>query len=303
MAKIWIIIATHNGMKWIPRCLESTKPYPVIIVDNNSVDGTVSFIKENHPNTTLLEQKKNLGFGQANNIGISYALEKGADYVFLLNQDAYLQLNCIEELLEVHKENLEVGVLSPVHLNGKGRELDSNFLKYLNRYKVINFLLSDGLRRNLKTLYNIGFINAAAWLIPRKIIEVVGGFDPLFFHYGEDRNYCQRLAYHGYSVAIAPGAFIFHDREDRAKKQSSLYSKSYYEEFERYIKVDFGDINQENFEERYNRKIQYHQNKQLKNLLFLRFREAKDSQIKRKILIEIKPELLKSRTKNVRKIN
>ena len=300
---VYIIIVTYNGMEWLPKCLNSTIPYPVIIVDNNSTDGIVSFVKEKYPSIVLLKQKKNLGFGQANNIGISYALNEGADYVFLLNQDTYLQSNCIKKLVKVHNQNELIGVLSPIHLNGKGKELDLNFLMYLNRYGVTNSILCDGLTKDFRSIYYIDFVNAAAWLVPRKILEIVGGFDPIFHHYGEDRNYCQRVAYHGYSVAIVPEAIVFHDRQNRKRKQPSLYSRSYYQEFERYLKVDFGNINKENFDERYNEKIRFHKYKHLKNLLLFRFKEARDSLKKRKILVKLKPELLKSRKRNMSKYN
>ena len=98
--KIFIIIATFNGMKWLPKCLKSTMPYSVIVIDNGSTDGTTDYILSNYPNVNILRQKKNIGFGQANNIGISYALKEGADYVFLLNQDAYLQKGSFDKLVQ-----------------------------------------------------------------------------------------------------------------------------------------------------------------------------------------------------------
>jgi len=127
-----IIIVTYNAMPWLFKCLESTKPFSVVVIDNNSTDETVRFIKENYPSITILAQKENLGFGQANNIGMSYALKHGADYVFLLNQDAYLENDTIEKLIEVHRKDENFGVLSPIHLNGKGDRLDQNFSNYLN---------------------------------------------------------------------------------------------------------------------------------------------------------------------------
>lgn len=101
---VYIIIVTFNGMQWLSKCLESTIPYPVIIVDNDSTDGTVDYIKKHYSEVKLFVNKENLGFGQANNIGISYALQHGAGYVFLLNQDAYLQKSAIGKLIETHKK-------------------------------------------------------------------------------------------------------------------------------------------------------------------------------------------------------
>src|SRR5690606_28048723 len=89
---IYTVIVTYNGMKWIGDCLESLCQSSilsnVIIVDNNSEDNTVGYLKEKFPEAVILPQNQNLGFGKANNLGISYALENGADFVFLFNQDA-----------------------------------------------------------------------------------------------------------------------------------------------------------------------------------------------------------------------
>src|SRR5690554_3758500 len=97
--EVIIIIVTYNGMSWLKKCLDSCGDYQVLVVDNASSDETVPFLKTHYPQITLHSQKINLGFGQANNLGISYALKQGADYVFLLNQDAYLQEGCLEILI------------------------------------------------------------------------------------------------------------------------------------------------------------------------------------------------------------
>ena len=63
----------------------------------------------------------------------------------------------------------------------------------------------------LKDVYETKYVNAAAWLIPRNVLTKVGGFDPLFFHYGEDDNYLNRVIYHGFKVGICPHSRIVHD--------------------------------------------------------------------------------------------
>ena len=88
--RVFVLIITYNAEKWIEFCLgslkDSTIPITPLIVDNNSNDKTVSLIKEKYPEAIILANNQNLGFGKANNIGIKYAIEKGFDYVFLLNQ-------------------------------------------------------------------------------------------------------------------------------------------------------------------------------------------------------------------------
>jgi len=107
MNVIYVVIVTYNGMQWIDKCLDSlihsSIPLNIIIIDNLSTDGTVDFIKHKYPTVELVETGKNLGFGKANNIGITHAVKQNADYVFLLNQDAWVGLNTIDELVKIHQ--------------------------------------------------------------------------------------------------------------------------------------------------------------------------------------------------------
>ncbi|GGH46030.1 glycosyltransferase [Mangrovimonas yunxiaonensis] len=200
-------------MNWIDQCLKSCGDYPVIVVDNASADDTVGFIEQQFPNVTLLKQDTNLGFGQANNLGVSYALNHGAKQVFLLNQDAYLEETTITQMVEVHKQYPEYGVLSPMHLNGRGDTLDYNFLNYIKRSKTFLtdcFLPQKSTNKN--HLVEIEFVNAALWLISKECLKEVGGFNPYFFLYGEDRDYINRVHYKGFKLGVVLNTFGYHDR-------------------------------------------------------------------------------------------
>ena len=101
-SNIFFVIVTYNAMPWVDRCLESalngTKSAEIVVVDNVSKDNTVEYIKANYPQVHLFPQTENLGFGAANNLGIRYALEQGADFVYLLNEDAWIEKNTLEIL-------------------------------------------------------------------------------------------------------------------------------------------------------------------------------------------------------------
>ncbi len=230
-------------MKWLPKCLKSTMPYSVIVIDNGSTDGTTDYILSNYPNVNILRQKKNIGFGQANNIGISYALKEGADYVFLLNQDAYLQKGSLDKLVQRHKNNKDYGILSPIHLNGTGTRLDVGFSNYVNYAGDIDFYSNYILDNSTKPIYNLPFVNAAGWLVSRECLKNIGGFDPIFFHYGEDVNFCQRVIYHGFKIGIVPDAKIFHDRENRNKKIVINGSEEHFKILERDLKIKLANLN------------------------------------------------------------
>jgi GT2 family glycosyltransferase len=228
---VTIIIVTYNGTPWLDACLQSCIGCPIIIVDNASTDETVCFIEANYPDITLLKQKKNLGFGQANNLGIRYALNQGADHVFLLNQDAYLVNSVLDDLISFQKEQPEYGILSPIHMTGSQKKLDKNFSNYMLRDYNGKFYSDFVLKNDIAPVYQVPFVNAAAWLISRKCLETVGGFDPLFFHYGEDDNYCQRVIYHGFKIGVLPKTYIIHDRESRKVKKINTFSPEYYINF------------------------------------------------------------------------
>lgn len=214
---IFVVIVTWNGMKWIKRCLdalrESTYPVKTVVVDNDSKDETVSFIQNNYPEIHIIESEKNLGFGQANNVGLRYALANDCDYVYLLNQDAYVYPDMFQYLIqEAEKEEnkKKFAIYSPIHINGDRKSLDKHFRNYIK--DISPYIVEDILLSHIKSIYLVGCVPAAGWLLPRKTLDTIGGFDPLFFHYGEDVNYCQRVNFHGYKIGFVPMAKMVHDR-------------------------------------------------------------------------------------------
>ncbi|MDQ0105775.1 GT2 family glycosyltransferase [Chitinophaga terrae (ex Kim and Jung 2007)] len=213
-----VVIVTYNGIKWVDKCLGSIRQsqYPVatIVIDNGSTDGTAEKIAATYPEVKLISPNQNLGFGGANNIGMRTALEEGFDYVFLLNQDAWLENDTIGRLVEVAVANTAFGIVSPIHVNGANTALDLNLSYNMSPDKCPG-LFSDIYYRTLKPIYEIEFVNAAAWLISAACINKVGYFDPIFFLYGEDNNYLQRTKFHGFKIGITPFCQICHDREIR----------------------------------------------------------------------------------------
>ena len=139
------------------------------------------------------------------------ALENKADYIFLLNQDAWVEPNTIEKLIKVSQLKPEFGILSPLHMNGNGSTLDLNFSYYISPGGCPN-LISDIITKNINAIYETRFVNAAAWLLTNKCVTKVGGFDPIFSHYGEDDDYLNRTLFHGLKIGIVPHARIYHDR-------------------------------------------------------------------------------------------
>ncbi|WP_238586945.1 glycosyltransferase family 2 protein [Chryseobacterium sp. Leaf405] len=216
--KIYIIIITYNAMKWAEKCFTSVRhssiPLHCIVIDNGSTDGAQEYIKTHFPEVDFVRSEKNLGFGKANNIGIEKAYKEGADFFYLMNQDAWLYQDSMEKMLKVYNDypqQNEIGIISPMHIDGSENHMDIYMDRYIAQNTEKNRLISDLYMQTLKPYYEVKFINAAHWFIPRNTVETVGGFSPYFFHYGEDNEYVNRIHFHQKKVLLVPSAKAVHD--------------------------------------------------------------------------------------------
>lgn len=242
--KIYAVVVAYNGMQWYDKCFGSLQassvPVHTIVIDNASGDNTVAYIKEQFPDVHIIESKTNLGFAKANNIGIKYAMDNNADYVFLLNQDAWIFEDTINLMLKSVSCKNKIGIISPMHLNGTEDNLDWKFSTNMS-----GDFISDAYLNKLKLSYPIPYSNAAAWLINKQCIQEVGGFDTsLFVHYGEDIDYCHRIHYFGYSFIINTQAKICHDRQFRRNIEEEYKRSVFKRDSDAHRKkLEYGNIN------------------------------------------------------------
>lgn len=201
---VYIIVLVYNGKKWLNNCLKSvlatTYPnYKVLVIDNASSDGSVEYAKAYFPGVQIIENKKNYGFAEGNNIGIKYSLAKGAEYIVLLNQDTKVEPAWVSELIKVAENSAEIGILSPMQYDYEGIELDKNFKIIFDSGKYVNpdFIEADT-------------IIGAAILLKKSLCQKIGMFDPVFFCYHEESDLCRRYKYFGYKIGIAVKSKIFH---------------------------------------------------------------------------------------------
>jgi GT2 family glycosyltransferase len=149
----------------------------------------------------------------------------------------------------------------------------------------------------LPEVYEVPFVNAAGWLLSKKCLETVGGFDPVFFHYGEDDNYCQRVLFHGLKIGVTPQTFLKHDRETRVFKQNQNSENVTLRNQERAIKVKYANINTEDFS-KYNILIKKSNLAAIKSFLRFRFKAIRFYRMEAALLKRIYPEIEKSRLLN-----
>lgn len=217
--RILVIIVTFNGMRWIDRCLtsllESSHKVDVFIIDNGSSDGTQDYIQSHFSMFIFKQSKYNLGFGGANNIGLEYALLNEYDYVYLLNQDAWIFPDTIQQLINISQSHPDYGIISPMQYSGDEIILDSGFQR-----------IFDSSNKTTDEIVEVPFIMAAHWFIPCKFIRKIGGFSPTFFHYGEDNNIIDRIHFHNLKVGVHKNSKGVHDRYNRPiSRDKKIYLK------------------------------------------------------------------------------
>ena len=218
MRRVLVIVVTYNGMHWLDRCLSSVAgDADLYVFDNDSRDGSADFVAEHYPDACLVRNNSNLGFAAGNNAGFKYALQKGYDAVYLLNQDAWLLPGTLERLLDYMDSHPEYGILSPMQMQADGVSYNKAFGRDV---LPVAGKESGGIRE-------VPFVMAAHWLVSRACLEKVGLFASLFSHFGNDDNYCHRVLWHGMHIGIVPSLAVIHDHTERKKTVQQLVYQNY----------------------------------------------------------------------------
>ena len=213
-ASLATIIVTHNCAETMAACLrsldESTVPSPLFVVDNASSDSTTALVRSVAPDTTVLEQRENLGFAGGCNLGIRAAQALHPDYLFFLNPDAFIDPHCIETLLGAMEASPELAVVSPTIFNGSsgdiwyaGADLDLTRGHYDHLTPDEAIVKQSGVTRT-------GRPTGCAMLVRRTVVDEVGYMDPSYFLYWEETEWTLRFKEAGYLVALVPQATATH---------------------------------------------------------------------------------------------
>lgn len=234
MTRVLVIIVSYNGMPWLERCLGSVYPgaktchfAPDLYVwDNDSTDGSADYVAKHFPGAHLVRSAENVGFAKANNMGFQYALDHGYDYIYLLNQDAWLAPGALEALVAAAEAHPDYAVLSPLQYQDGYKAFDSQFAKlYHGSVEGMGFQTSS----EPDKVVEVKRIMAAHWLVPVGALKTVGPFEEEMFPlYGQDDDWCNRVRYHGLKVGVVPGAKAVHDRAQRREPKEKVIRRNYY---------------------------------------------------------------------------
>lgn len=231
MKKISIIILNWNRLQETLVCLESVKSLNIkgyeletVIVDNGSEDGSLLKFKK-LKNIKIISNRSNLGFAGGNNRGIEYALNRGADYVAIVNNDVTLEKNSLNELVKIAQKYPKLGAISPKIYFEKGFEFHKSRYKDSEKGNVIWYAggVLDwnniyGSARGVDEVdveqFNkteeTDFATGACMFLSKEALKKVGFFDSRYFMYYEDTDLSNRLKKHGFNVIYNPKAIVWH---------------------------------------------------------------------------------------------
>ncbi|MEM6432645.1 MAG: glycosyltransferase family 2 protein [Cyanobacteria bacterium P01_D01_bin.115] len=220
--QVSLIIVNYNGLGVIVDCLTSifchlsAPAIEVIVVDNDSQDGSPELIAQKFPQVNLLRQSKNSGFGTANNVGVRQAR---GEYLLLLNSDTLVTANILPVLVAKLTSDAQVGIVGPRLLNPDGsfqlsiaHEIglwgEWRTLQQVKQYRI------PANRSALAAQYDhdqvVDIVVGAAMLMRRSLFEQAGGFDETFFMYFEESDLCQRVRALGYKILYTPAVTVIH---------------------------------------------------------------------------------------------
>ena len=224
------IIVNYNTSSLLRQCIDSIQKYTpvsykIIVVDNNSTDGSPSMVKNAYPYVHLIANKHNSGFPKAVNQGLQAVK---ANYYFILNSDTQLLKNTVANLAQYMAKYPYTGIAAPAQQSQTGQPILSVYqYPTLRREWTRNLFFGDILRYRIRgtTLaqrftepQSVEWVMGAALFVRSECIRDIGYMDEEIFMYGEELDWCYRAAQHGWRIGFVPDALIIHHKSASADK-------------------------------------------------------------------------------------
>lgn len=222
--KVFVVILNFNGKNILLDCLTSVfksdySNLEIVVVDNNSTDESFEKARLSFSRSHFIKNDENIGFSKGNNVGIRYALEKFADYVFVLNNDTILEKTTISSLVKTAQENPLAGIISPLILNADNESVWFAGGKVQWR-KMKNMHLT---KKSSNNIYSSEYLSGCAMFIKKEVFKKVGLFDERFFLYYEDADFSLRAKKAGFGLLIDPVTTIQHLEQSTANDSKNYW--------------------------------------------------------------------------------
>jgi GT2 family glycosyltransferase len=256
MIDLSIIIVNYNVKEFVKNLLSSIDKatrnlkHEVIIVDNNSTDGSVAELKSDFPQHLIIENKENVGFGKANNQALEIAKGK---LLLLINPDTIVREDTFDKLIHFFNSHPEAGMAGCKVLNPDGTLQLACRRSYPTPW--VSFCKAAGLstlfpNSRIFAKYNLTYlpedeinevdaISGAFMMFRKEVYEKIGGFDPQFFMYGEDLDLCYRTQQAGFKVYYVPDTEIIHYKGESTRRSNIDETRIFYDAMHLFVKKHF----------------------------------------------------------------
>jgi GT2 family glycosyltransferase len=233
--KVSIVVVNWNGFDVTRECLASLAAidytnYEVVLVDNGSADGSADKLAAEFPDTIVLRNRENLGFTGGNNVGMRCALERGTDYILLLNNDTVAAPNFLTELISVAESDERIGILNPkIYYFDPPTKLwyaGGVYIPWIGIGTHIGAGKSDHPRYS--KMKDVSFVTGCAFLIKAAVIREIGLLDERFFYTSEDTDWSIRAIRAGYRALYVPASVIWHKQSYDVKRNAGKSFRDYY---------------------------------------------------------------------------
>jgi len=226
MTRLAIIIVSYNSRGELESALHALTDTPpkvthtIVVVDNASTDSTPAYVREHWPSVRLIASESNLGFSQANNLGIR---STSSELVLLANPDTIVTAAAVERLVSIIDRLPEVAIVGPRIVDGRGRP-ELSFGAMISPWAELRQKIlvrgndrgwgpiAELVDRMTRRPRRVDWVSGACLLIRRSDLDEVGGFDPRFFMYAEDVDLCAAVRARGRAVFFAAEPEVVHLR-------------------------------------------------------------------------------------------
>ncbi|MBF8248232.1 MAG: glycosyl transferase family 2, partial [Bacteroidetes bacterium] len=252
-----IIIVNYNVRDFLHHALISIRKATkgirseIIVVDNASDDGSTEMLRKRFPNVTLIASKQNLGFARANNVALKRAR---GDFLLLINPDTVVQEDTLRVMLDFFKNTPEAGLAGCKILNPDGtfqlacrRGFPTPWVAFTKIFGLSKlFPRSSWFGKynltylNTEETYEVDSVSGSFMMLPREVLEKVGGLDEEFFMYGEDLDWCYRIQQSGWKIFYVPLTQIIHYKGESTRRSSIDEIQTFYDAMHRFVKKHFG---------------------------------------------------------------
>jgi GT2 family glycosyltransferase len=232
---VGVVVLNYNKKNDLLLALKSiyASDYPnisVVVVDNNSSDGSADAVAQNYPDTPLIRNPKNTGVSKGRNLGWRYANEHfDFKYVIFLDDDSEVAPDYFTKMVKAYQEHPDVGIVTGKAYIGWDTKVLCSVGMSVNLYTGLVYDIGAG--RRDKGQYNTASYRAAcsgfAYSVRRALFEQIGGFDENFSPYGwEDADFCLRARRAGYKTYYIPDAIVIHKGTKAARNPVAAYERS-----------------------------------------------------------------------------